>query len=341
MARHKNIPFFIPHSGCKNNCVFCSQTKITGFTLPNEDILAEAARLKATVEESLEYLGEAEAQIGFFGGSFTGIERERMLTLLKTAHTYVKAGKVMGIRLSTRPDYIDKEILDILESYGVTDIELGLQSTNESVLKACGRGHGRQVCFDSAKMITERGFGFGGQMMIGLPMSDYEKDLQTARDIVSMGAAAVRIYPTVVFEGTALYDMVQRGEYTPISNERAAEIGAECLRIFKNAGVEVLRIGLHASEELKKAPYGANHPSMGELVYSRLAYEEVSKLLADEDTVGKTLKLFVSPRRISSISGYKGENKEKLKKEYLLKSVKIYKSGCTDEGIVYRLETED
>jgi len=340
MAKHKNIPFFIPHSGCKNNCVFCSQTKITGFSLPSDDILAEAARLKSTVEEALDYLGEAEAQIGFFGGSFTGIERERMLTLLKTAYAYVKTGQVRGIRLSTRPDYIDKEILDILESYGVTDIELGLQSTNEAVLKASGRGHSRQVCFDSAKMITERGFGFGGQMMIGLPMSDYEKDIQTAKDIVSMGATAVRIYPTVVFGGTALYDMVQRGEYTPISNVRAVEIAADCLRIFKNASVEVLRIGLHASEELKNAPYGANHPSMGELVYSRLAYGEVAKLLAKEDTKGKSLKLYVSPKRISSVSGYRGENKEKLKKEFLLKNVKIYKSDCT-EGIAYRLETED
>ncbi len=340
MARHKNIPFFIPHSGCKNNCVFCSQTKITGFSLPTDGIMAESARLAATVDEALEYMDGAEAQIGFFGGSFTGIERERMLSLLSTAYAYVKAGKVSGIRLSTRPDYISGEILDILQSYGVTDIELGLQSTNEAVLKAAGRGHSRQVCFDSAGMIVERGFGFGGQMMIGLPMSDYEKDLQTARDIVSMGANAVRIYPTVVFSGTALYDMVQRGEYSPISNERAVEIAADCLRIFKEAGVEVLRIGLHASEELKNAPYGANHPSMGELVYARLAYGEVTKLLAGKDTEGKSLRLYVPAKSVSAVAGYRGENKEKLKQSYLLKSVKIYKSDRA-EGIGYSLETED
>ena len=115
MTRHKNIPFFIPHSGCKNNCVFCSQTKITGFSLPKEDIVSEALRLKATVDEALEYMNGAEAQIGFFGGSFTGIERDRMLLLLDTAYGYVKKGAVKGIRLSTRPDYISNEILDILE----------------------------------------------------------------------------------------------------------------------------------------------------------------------------------------------------------------------------------
>lgn len=340
MARHKNIPFFIPHSGCKNNCVFCSQTKITGFSLPNDDIIEEAARLSATVDDALKYMDGAEAQIGFFGGSFTGIEKDRMLLLLKTAYGYVKKGLVKGIRLSTRPDYIDNDILSTLQYYGVTDIELGLQSTNEAVLKAAGRGHGREVCFESARLIVERGFGLGGQMMVGLPLSTPLTELETAKDIVSMGASSARIYPTVVFKGTALYDMAVNGSYTPITNEAAAERSAACLRVFQNAGVDILRIGLHASEELAAAPFGANHPAMGELVYSQLIYEDIVQALQGMETAGKILKVYAPPCRISAVAGICGHNKQRLTDRYGFKRIKIYKND-TDNGIKVKLEAED
>lgn len=327
MAKHKNIPFFIPHSGCKNNCVFCSQTKITGFSLPDKDIEAEAKRLKDVVDESLLYLNGAEAQIGFFGGSFTGIEPKRMLLLLDTAYEYVKSGKVSGIRLSTRPDYIDEDILSVLKSRGVTDIELGLQSTDESVLTASGRGHGRDICFKNAKLIVDFGFRLGGQMMVGLPLSDMEKEIRTAKDIVAMGASSARIYPTVVFEGTELYNMAVSGSYTPITTEDAVVRSAACLRIFKEAGLEILRIGLHASDELTSAPYGANHPAIGEMVYARLAYEDIVEAIGDAETSGKVLKVYTSPSGVSAASGLRAENKRKLMERYGFKKIKIIQAS--------------
>ena len=324
--RHKNIPFFIPHSGCKNNCVFCSQRKITGFYLPPGEMHEEAARLVETVEEALKYMGGATAQIAFFGGSFTGIERERMLLLLQTAYHYVENGSITGIRLSTRPDYIDDEILDILEHYGVTDIELGLQSTDESVLKASGRGHGREICFQSAEKIVKRGFSLGGQMMIGLPCSTPEKEIKTAEDIVSMHASEARIYPTVVFTGTALYNMAVNGTYVPITNEEAVIRSAECCKIFQNAGVEILRIGLHSSDELKEAPFGANHPAIGELVYSKLEYDRICSLIGDAETKGKVLILHVPSDKISAAAGHRGCNKKMLYEKYGFSKISIYKA---------------
>lgn len=338
-VRHKNIPFFIPHSGCKNNCVFCSQTKITGFCLPAGEMHEEARRLDQTVCEALEYMNGAEAQIAFFGGSFTGIERDRMLLLLETAYKYVQSGKVCGIRLSTRPDYIDADILSILKRYGVTDIELGLQSTDEAVLAASGRGHGRSVCFESSRLIVESGFTLGGQMMIGLPESTLEKELQTAKDIVAMGAKSARIYPTVVFTGTALYDMAVSGGYTPITNEEAAFRCAECYKILEAAGVDILRIGLHASEELKNAPFGANHPAMGELVYSALALDGVRAQLNGADTRGKTLCIYAPSSKISAVAGHKGANKQKLYEEYGFKRIKIINSK--DDKITANIKAED
>lgn len=338
-VRHKNIPFFIPHSGCKNNCVFCSQTKITGYSLPMGEMHEEAARLVKTVDESLGYMNGAEAQIAFFGGSFTGIERERMLLLLETAYKYVENGSVSGIRLSTRPDYIDTEILGILKRYGVTDIELGLQSTNEAVLAASGRGHGRDICFKNAKLIVESGFTLGGQMMVGLPLSTLESELQTARDIVAMGAKSTRIYPTVVFAGTALYDMAVSGQYKPLDNEDAAYRCAECLKVFNKAGVDVLRIGLHASEELKQAPFGANHPAMGELVYSRLALDTVCAQLNESETKGSVLCISAPSSSISAVAGHGGRNKRLLYEKYGFKQIKIIKGN--ENKIIVNIKAED
>ena len=338
-VRHKNIPFFIPHSGCKNNCVFCSQTKITGYSLPLGEMHEEAARLVKTVDESLEYMKGAEAQIAFFGGSFTGIERERMLLLLETAYEYVKNGSILGIRLSTRPDYIDTEILDILKRYGVTDIELGLQSTNEAVLAASGRGHGRDICFKNAGLIVGNGFTLGGQMMVGLPLSTLESEVQTARDIVAMGAKSARIYPTVVFTGTALYDMAVSGQYKPLDNEDAAYRCAECLKVFKEAGVDVLRIGLHASAELENAPFGAKHPAMGELVYSRLALDAVCEQIKNAETKGKVLCISAPPNSVSAVAGHGGCNKRLLYEKYGFKQIKIIKGE--DGKIIANIKAED
>ena len=258
--------------------------------MPAEEIAEEAARLKNVVDESLIHLNGAEAQIAFFGGSFTGIERERMLLLLKTAWEYVEDGRIAGIRLSTRPDYINEEILVLLKKYGVTHIELGLQSTSSVVLDATARGHGRQVCFDSAKLIVDSGFELVGQMMIGLPKSTPESELRTAEDIVAMGAGAVRIYPTVVFEGTKLYEQCLSGEYIPLSVDEAVERSLNCLKVFRRSNIDVLRIGLHASEELDKAPFGANHPAIGELVYGEELYEQICEQIADKESKNKLLK---------------------------------------------------
>lgn len=340
--KHKNIPFFIPHSGCGHSCVFCNQVKITGYRPCDCDVRQEVERLKCLVDSSLQTVGEAEAEIGFFGGSFTGIEPERRVALLETAHAYIREGKVSGIRLSTRPDYISTEILDELEAYGVTAVELGMQSTDGKVLEASARGHGVSTCFEAARLITERGFELVGQMMIGLPLSDLEKELKTANDIVSMGAAGARIYPTVVFEGTELYNMTLRGDYIPLSFEDAVERSAKCLSVFEEAGVKILRIGLHSSPNLSLAPFGANHPAIGEAVYSRLALYRIEDRLnggGNASYKGKVLRIYTSADGVSAAAGYGGENKKTLKEKYGFRQIKVLIDGKLERRKV-RIEVE-
>ena len=129
--KHKTIPLFIPHLGCPHDCVFCNQRKISGKT----EFYPE--KVREDIEEALATIPNGILpEIAFFGGSFTGIDRDLMVYLLDVAQTFVDSGRVSGIRMSTRPDYIDAEILDILSRYTVCAIELGVQSMDDSVLFA-------------------------------------------------------------------------------------------------------------------------------------------------------------------------------------------------------------
>ena len=238
----------------------------------------DISTVKDIIEDSLSTAGEdSEAEIAFFGGSFTGIDRALMIRLLEIAYSYVKDGRVKSIRCSTRPDYISEEILDTLEKYGVKTIELGLQSVSEDVLLKTKRGHSATDEEKACRMIVDQGFELVGQMMIGLPGSDLEKELMTADFIISMGAVGARIYPTVVFCDTELSLMTRLGEYKPLSLDEATERSARVFDRFVKAGVKVIRIGLCSGENLssdKTYFAGPNHPALGELVLNNYYYNK-------------------------------------------------------------------
>ncbi len=261
-----NIPIFIPHSGCKNDCAFCNQRSITGKTIPPS--FEETDKI---IRENLTTLKNKMPQIAFFGGSFTGIGNELMEGYLKVAYKYVKDGLVSGIRLSTRPDYIDEEILSILHSYGVKNIELGAQSMDDEVLENSRRGHDSECVRRASALIRRFGFDLGLQMMIALPADTPEKSIATAKEFVALGAKETRIYPTVIIEDTYLAQMYREGSYVPMNMDEVVETAAACYEIFYENGVKVLRIGLQNSEELKKSVVGgAYHDALGEMVLSRV-----------------------------------------------------------------------
>lgn len=269
---------------------------------------------------------DQEVEIAFFGGSFTGIDRELMISLLELAHGYIKNGDVSSIRCSTRPDYINDEILDILERYGVKTIELGLQSSSDDVLMRTKRGHSASDEAYACDLIVKRGFSLVGQMMIGLPGSCEESEIETARFIVSHGAKGARIYPTVVFYGTELCEMAREGEYSPISLDEAVERSAKVLQIFRDNGVDVIRIGLCASENLtsdEKYYAGPNHPALGEMVESAVYYNKIVTRLSSETHVGATLCVYVAKGCLSKAIGQKKSNIDKLVRNFGFSSVKI------------------
>lgn len=319
--KHVNIPLFIPHLGCPNDCVFCNQRTISG----HGDFKIENARKE--IEDALSTVSQGTpTEIAFFGGSFTGIERGLMISLLELAEEYVKSGRVESIRLSTRPDYIDGEILSILSRYSVKTVELGLQSFDTDVLKASKRGHSAQCAKDACKAVKQAGFELIGQMMIGLPSSNTEKEVETARTICELGADGARVYPTVVFARTELECMRVRGEYAPLELDDAVERTKNVLDVFDRAGVPCIRVGLCASENLSdasKAVAGANHSAIGELAMGRLYFDRICEELDKRGIRGGGVRIYVARGCVSKAVGQKKQNKDKICEKYDLEWIKV------------------
>ena len=326
--KHKNIPIFIPHMGCPNMCVFCNQRKISGKTC------FDISNVEEDIERALSTIDPAdEVEIAYFGGSFTGIDRSLMISLLDIAERFIRRAddgraRIVGVRMSTRPDYINGEILDILESYTVSAIELGLQSMDDDVLTATKRGHTAADAELACRLIKERGYYLVGQMMIGLPASSMEKEIYTARKLCEMGCDGARIYPTVVFYDTELGCMTERGEYTPLELEDAVQRSAAALIELQRCGVDCIRIGLCASDNLSDASCvmgGANHPAMGELVLGELYFsrmcEQIERMSQGKEY--KTAEFCVPYGDVSKLLGQRGRNRERIKKRFGIEKIKI------------------
>lgn len=314
-AKKSIIPIFIPHLGCPHECVFCNQRRIAGSLLP------------ATPKDVAQAAGNAHvrsAQLAFYGGSFTALPLEEQKAFLLAAQPFLDNGTIDSIRLSTRPDCIDMEILRLLKKYGVSTIELGVQSMDDEVLMHCARGHTASDTEKASKLIKDFGFELVLQMMTGLFLSTAEKDIKTARSIAMLSPDAVRIYPTVIIRDTRLHDLYLSGEYREHTVAEAVEVCAKIVPIFEEAGIRIIRLGLNPTEDLSGggAVGGAYHPAFGELVKSRLLLEKARRELSGTPR-GSDVTLMVSPPCISQMIGQKRSNVKTLKEEFSLKSLKI------------------
>lgn len=305
--RKSNISIFVPHIGCPQKCSFCNQNTITGQTkapAPQNVVDTVETALKSNKDNQYEY------EIAFFGGSFTAIDREYMVSLLEAAHPYVENGSVTGIRISTRPDYIDKDVLSLLKKYGVTAIELGAQSMSNTVLKNNFRGHTADDVRKAANMIRKNGFELGLQMMTGLYTSNRGLDVATAREFVKLKPKTVRIYPTVVLKGTYLATLFETGKYTPPSLKKTIALCAELVAFFEEHDIEVIRVGLHSSKDIKDNMLaGGYHECLGELVVSRMMFNRIMQTPPGEHEV------YINEKSISKLLGNKRSNINTLREE--------------------------
>lgn len=306
--KHNNISIFVTHVGCPHMCAFCNQHTITG----NSEI-PHAEDVKRICSKALEQITDPqETEIAFFGGSFTAVPREYMLELLQAASEFVGEGKFKGIRISTRPDYIDKSVLDILKEYGVTSIELGAQSLCDEVLDANERGHSEKDVIDASTLIKSYGFELGLQMMVGLYKSSEDRELYTVKRIIDIEPKTVRIYPVVVLEGTKLAELFKKGDYKLMPFETVSALCAKMLKMFYGAGIDVIKLGLHSSELVEKSIVaGYYHPAFSEIVQSRLFLEAIKSEITDNKE--NIIEIAVNRRSYSVAAGHKKSNINALK----------------------------
>lgn len=326
--KKKNIPIFVAHKGCPNDCVFCNQVKISGA---KDEINPD--KIREIIEASLPYCDCKNTQIAFFGGSFTGISEDVMTEYLKIAKYYVDNFSLDGIRLSTRPDYINEHILDILKKYGVKVIELGVQSMDDDVLLKNNRGMTKEATTDACKLIKEYGFTLGVQLMTSMYGSTKEADIQTALEVTFLKPDFVRIYPTVVIEGTKLYEFYESGLYKTRTLDETIDVCCEMVEIFSRKNIPVIRLGLMTNEDINcENVIGAYHPAFGELVFSKLYFNKICKIIDRKNLIlkDKIITIKAPKELISKISGHKKENIRKLKELYKIKDIHFKYSEIVD-----------
>ncbi|MDY6012893.1 elongator complex protein 3 [Clostridium sp.] len=312
------IPIFVPHEGCPHNCVFCNQDRITGV----KDRV-DAEKVKNIIEEYYETIENKEAtiEVSFFGGTFTAIREEKQKELLEVAKKYKDLGVVQKIRMSTRPDYINDYILTYLKDYSVDIIELGIQSLDEEVLLAAGRGHSVSDVINASKLIKKYGITLGHQLMPGLPKSTPEKDIKSAIDSIKMEPDIVRIYPSLVIKDTPMEIMYKRGDYSPYTLDMAVEVSKKIYNMFNEKGINVIRIGLQPTETINEGGdiiAGPFHPAFRELVESSLILDKIK-----ENVSSKNFELLVNSKDVSKLYANKKVYFNKLKEDGYSANVKI------------------
>ena len=309
------IPIFIPFLGCPHDCAFCNQVKITNY----KDNINKENTIRQ-INQYLSYFPKNEnlKEIAFFGGSFTGLDEKVMISYLEIALNYKKKGIIDRIRLSTRPDYINNSILDILKKYEVDVIELGIQSLDNEILNANERGHSKEDSIRASKLIKDYGFKLGHQIMPGLYKDSFDKAIKTGLESIKMNPDMVRIYPTLVIKDTKLEKLYKEGLYKPLSLDEAIEISSRLYMIYSYKKIPVIRIGLQPTEninEKKDVVAGPFHPSIRQLVETNIHKIYLEELTSKYKFKNK-IKIHVSNREISIIAGNKKANKNYFYKKY-------------------------
>ena len=318
------IPIFLPNAGCRHRCLFCNQ-KAAGNGLPSpSSIRNDIETSLAGISPSRKTMKNREKQVAFYGGSFTAIPRGNLVRYLKEVQPFLTSGLIDSVRISTRPDSLDEEILDLLREYGVKTVELGTQSMIDEVLLLADRGHSAEDTLSAASRLRTRGFEMGLQLMIGLPGDTLARFLQTLDRVIDLRPDFVRIHPTLVLRGAPLESLWKTGNYTPLSLEEAIRWLKEGLLKLERASIPVARIGLQPTKELERDLLaGPFHPALHQLIDSEIFFDMAASLLRLLQKNGKTLfPLFLChPKEMSNLRGQRNENISKLKEQFKIKEI--------------------
>ncbi|HWR38661.1 MAG TPA: radical SAM protein [Patescibacteria group bacterium] len=319
------IPLFIPHYGCRHQCSFCNQKSITGVKEP-----VSARQVEAVIQEHLARPRRPRpVEVAFYGGSFTALEPRLQQQLLEPAACFLTTGRIQAIRLSTRPDCLEKATIENLRQYGVTTVEMGVQSLDDKVLALAERGHSAEVVAAAAQRLRQAGLSIGIQLMPGLPGEDWPSLIGTVWQTAKIRPDFVRIYPTLVLTGTALADWFRAGRYLPLSLDDAVQRCAYMKLYFSRQGIPVIRTGLQDTEELRQPETikaGPFHPAFGEMVEAELYYIMLAHCLekAFDVPAGAAVDIWYPVREGSKMRGVGNHNVQRLKQRFALGELRLH-----------------
>ena len=336
------VPIFLTGLGCsKDPCIFCNQEVATATS---SIFSIDAA--KERVEETLSlYINGNDniaypLEVAFYGASFTALDFALQKEILKSLQTNFEkiTGKAhkdnLKIRISTRPDYIKKEeLLDLKLRFNLNTVEIGVQSMVEEVLLMANRGHTRKDVKAAAKAIKDMGLELSCHQMMGLPGSTSADEIQTAKDIIKLKPKYVRLHPTLVLKGTVLEKMFLSGAYKPLTLDEAIDITEKIVRLYRQAGVLVIRIGVHPSELLtENIVAGPWHPAFRELVEGRYLMNEASNQL--NGYRGRKVQITIAPQDETYIRGEDNSNYKTLLESFDLADMVIVKDPKMQRGVI-------
>jgi histone acetyltransferase (RNA polymerase elongator complex component) len=319
------IPIFIPNLGCSHRCIYCHQSNITGKK-PHLDL----KEIKKDIDFFLSrkrHKKRGDVQIAFYGGTFTALNTNLRKTLLQLTSPYIQSDQVQSLRLSTRPDAIDVNVLTELKNYGVKTIELGVQSLDDRVLALVKRGHDSKAIYWATKLIKSFGFELGWQLMLGLPGETGKSWQKTISGVIKWRPDFIRIYPTLVIKDTVLAYWWKQGKYRALSLEEAIERCKKMVFFLEKTNVTIIRLGLQVTKSLTQTGHiisGPWHPAFGELVKSAIILEKLKKILKDHFLREKEINIFVHPSKLSQSIGQKRLNFKRLKTIFPKKKIAIY-----------------
>ncbi len=327
------IPIFIPHYGCPHQCIFCNQKAITGTS----NAIPSANEIHAIVDEFLGYKRKNRTwtEVSFFGGNFLGLAPDRIQQLLDPVVSFAKSKKIDGIRFSTRPDTIDKDQLNLISPYPISTVELGVQSMINPVLKKAGRGHTAEDTIKAVSLLKQKKYQIGLQMMTGLPGDNDELCLESAGHIIALQPDFVRIYPTLVINGSPLANLYQKGKYQPMSIEKCVAQLKRLYLLFQENHINVIRMGLQASEELDDLTTvlaGPYHPALGHMVFSKIFLDSAAKKIKEKTSSNDAVTLTVHPRSLSRMQGLNKKNIDTLKQMFDIRQLDLITDASLEKN---------
>ena len=334
--RHYIIPIFVPHEGCPHNCVFCNQNLITGNTQK-----MTITKAREIIELNLKTIKRENSiiEISFYGGTFTAIDIEKQKLFLALAKEYKDNGFVDFIHMSTRPDYINEEILENLKNYSADIIELGVQSMDDEVLLKSGRGHSSEIVYEASRLIKEYGFTLGHQIMVGLPSDSFKKDFETAEKIIEMKPDIARIYPALVIKDTPMQQLYLNNEYKPYTLKEGVEISKYLFSMLSINKINVIRVGLQPTEDInvgKDIIAGPFHPAFKELVEGSLINDMLIYFMSGREFTFVDIK--INEKDISKLYANSKEYFSYMKNTIKSPSVKVSQCSYVERGTIL-LET--